>query len=115
MTVHQLINGESAVKTSWYVIEFVWDNVWELSELAHFIKLSPICQPLSPRRTAAGKRSIPKKLKSIVQPFSIVRQHYLFRNGKFKIQSILFTCPKALSFLTGSDLLSPASRWRVDS
>lgn len=51
-----LINGESAEKISWYVIGFVWDYVRELSGLTHFIKLFPICQPLSPtrRRGPAG-------------------------------------------------------------
>ena len=57
-----IINGESAEKISLYVIGFVWDYVWELSELSHFIKLSPICQPLSPAQRVAN-RSIHTKPK----------------------------------------------------
>jgi hypothetical protein len=50
-----IINGESAEKISWYAIGFVWDYVWELSELTHFIKLFPICQPLSPARRVTNR------------------------------------------------------------
>jgi hypothetical protein len=50
-----IINGESAKKNKRYVFGFLWDYVWELSELTHFINLFPICQPLSPDQSVANK------------------------------------------------------------
>jgi hypothetical protein len=60
--VHLLTKGESAEKISWWMIGIVWDYVWELSDPLYFIKLFPICQPLSPTRRE-GNKSIPIKPK----------------------------------------------------
>ena len=44
------------------MIGIVWDYVWELSDPFYFIKLFPICQPLSTTRREAYK-AIPVKTK----------------------------------------------------
>ena len=61
------------------MIGIVWDYFWELSDLLYFIKLFPICQPLSPTRRKT-KREIsvsiaegltPKSLAGKIAPASI--------------------------------------------